>query len=179
MPQSESLVSSHGLAPHVLRDLIVLVHSESFGESLFALKARVSRDPRRRAAWESLQRLEAQTHRGATAVLRRLGVTSIGHPAVASGAGLPCAAGLTLLPWKAQMRMLLAGTAPFLTSFHRLAASFAGTAHAPFFDYVVAHELAIAHFAEAELRDQRDSLALVRDLLERAASIPASELASA
>jgi hypothetical protein len=66
-----------------------------------------------------------------------------------------------------QMRFVAGGTRRYLPVFRRLATRFAGSDSSDFFDYVVAHELAIVEFTRRELDHRDDSLQPVRELLGR------------
>lgn len=164
MPRPDVFLSI-AARPTVARDLALLVASESFGQSLFSLSARLTADPSHRCAWRQLEQLELQTKRGLSTLLHNAGLEHIGHPRVADLVGRASAVGLRCLPWRQQLSVLLSGTARFLPAFLRLQKAYAETRHAAFFAYVVQHELAIADFARAALSGLPDPLAHVACLL--------------
>jgi hypothetical protein len=149
----------------VRRSMRVLVQSEVMGERLFGIVERHARTKRDRRMWGALHALEEQTR---AAVFERYGA-DIDRVAYASGigdlAGVAGGAGLWLMPRPVQLRSLVLGTKPFVPHFRRLDAHFAGTADAPFFSYVLAHEYAIAESGRRALTQADEALAPVEALL--------------
>jgi hypothetical protein len=72
-----------------------------------------------------------------------------------------------LLPRPLALRSVLLGAVPFFPHFRRLSAHFAGTDQAPFFDYVLAHEHAIADTARRALAREAGAAEPVEALLGR------------
>lgn len=131
------------LAPPLRVSLRLLIGSEVFGVEVFSRAERRS-SLTDRPLWAALHELERQTR---AAALERLApeVHAFNRSNRAGQlAGKASGNGMSALPRALQMRSVVTGTKPFMPHFKRLAAHFAGTERAPFFDYVVAHELAIA-----------------------------------
>lgn len=147
------------------RDLRRLVESEELGTSLFAAAAGTS--GRHQHSWNMLKELEIQTNAGVAAFIERAGLTLSPTNNLAEGVGRTGGFGLRLLPHHVQLRVVRAGTTRYLPAFRRLAAHYAGTGEARFFDYVVEHELAIIEYTERALSDSTSALDPVRRLLDR------------
>lgn len=135
--------------PHqVQRDLVRLVESEELGEASFATAAKVTTDDSRRAQLVALYQLEVQTKRGVRNFIERCELDLNTANAIAAGVGLAGGAFLHLMPEPIQLASLKLVSKRYLPAFRRLNDYYLGTEHWPFFDYVVAHELAIIDFAE-------------------------------
>jgi hypothetical protein len=74
-------------------------------------------------------------------------------------------AAVTVLPHQLQMRSLVVATKPFIPHFRKLDQHFADGPRAAFFDYVLAHEAAIAERGRRVLTHDEDPLAPVEALL--------------
>ncbi|GAC66920.1 hypothetical protein [Gordonia soli] len=148
-------------------DLRRLIESEELGESFFGAAAARSQDEARVKAWDALHRLEFQTNIGVRRFVETVGAGVTTTNRLAETAGTVGGTAMLLLPWRAQMTSVRLGTHRYLPAFRRLAAGFAGTEHQEFFDYVVAHELAIIDFTERTLFDERSPLDAVHRLLDR------------
>jgi hypothetical protein len=147
------------------RDLAILAESEGTGEKLFATASRLTRDKRRREAWDAMHELEVQTRAGVHTFFEKSQIPVPLLEQVGLVTGVPAGATLVMLPWVWQMRAFGVVTRRFLVVFRRLAHDFEGTEAAVFFDYVVAHEKAIGEFAIRELSNEGGSIKPVRDLL--------------
>ena len=149
--------------PEYKADLQRIHESEVYGIALFATAARLTKDPARREKWLALKALEEATLVRYLAHMRETG-QPVRHPRTWAMKGHLEGAALGVMPWRAAMKLLADGTAPFQERFQRL------QAHAPasqqaFFGYVVAHEKAIEAFAQKERNHAPDSLKAVRALL--------------
>ena len=158
-------MSSDLTSPVVRRSMGVLVQSEVMGEQLFGIAERHAHVPRDRQMWQALHALEEQTRE---AIFTRLGEEIDGFARsarIARAAGTASGAGLWLMPRRLQMQSVALGTKPFIAHFRRLEQHFAGSAHGPFFHYVLAHEYAIAELARRTLANADDALTPVENLL--------------
>jgi hypothetical protein len=158
------------LDPGVRRSMRVLVESEVMGERLFGIAERHARTQVDRRLWASLHALEEQTR---DAVFARLGVNidRFARAArVARVAGMASGSSLWVMPRPLQMRSLVLGTKPFVPHFRRLNEHFADSAQAPFFNYVLAHEYAIAELGRRALAHDDDALVAVEKLLDNVPS---------
>ncbi len=155
------------IPPRIAADLHRLVESEDLGTSFFAAAADHASSTHHRDAWHALHELEVRTQAGVTAFLERthprLPVTN----AVADTLGRIGGSGLPLLPYGLQMRTVRETTTRYLPAFHRLASYYENTVEAPFFDYVVRHELAIIEFTSHALADAPAALDPVLRLLDQ------------
>jgi hypothetical protein len=152
------------LDPDVRHSMRVLVESEVIGERLFGIAERHERTNVDRRMWASLHALEEQTR---DAVFARLGVNfdRLARAArVPRVAGMASASSLWVMPRKLQMRSLVLGTKPFVPHFRRLYEHFADSAQAPFLNYVLAHEYAIAELGRRALAHDDDALVPVEKL---------------
>jgi hypothetical protein len=153
------------LDPAVRRSMRVLVESEVMGEQLFGIAERHARTSSDRRMWEVLHALEEQTRK---AVFARLGedINRFSRAASAArAAGAAGGAGLWVMPRPLQMRSLVLGTKAFVPHFRRLSEHFADSSQAPFFDYVLAHEYAIAEVGRRALTHADDAVEPVETLL--------------
>lgn len=155
------------LPTQVKRDLARLVESEALGEGFFATAARLSGNDLERRAWGSLRDLEIQTQAGVRSFLERAELPGRAQNRLASTAGVSGATGLRLTPFRTRLKVIRHGTDRYLPAFHRLADHYSGTEHAAFFDYVVAHELAIISFTTDALAEERQALDPVLRLLDQ------------
>ena len=148
------------------RDLDRTLGSEVLGERLFAVAARLTRKPERRAKWLALRDLETQTRQRIEAFLEERGEEA-SVPAFTGAQALLFGVALGLLPWSLSMRLLQDGTGPFLEIFERLERAADPDSRA-FFAYVVAHERAIERFARSEQAGEEEtSLDVVEALLSK------------
>jgi hypothetical protein len=74
-------------------------------------------------------------------------------------------ASLWVMPRRLQMGSHVLGTKPFIPHFRRLNEHFADSAQAQFFNYVLAHECAIAELGRRALAHDDDAVAPVEKLL--------------
>ncbi len=158
-------MSSGLLDPAVRRSMRVLVVSEVLGEQVFGIAERHARTKSDRRMWHALHALEVQTR---DAVFARLGedVERFARASrVARVAAMASGSGLWILPRPLQFRSLVLSTKPFVPHFRRLDEHFAGSAQAPFFGYILAHEYAIAELGRRALADDGNALAPVETLL--------------
>jgi hypothetical protein len=168
-------VNSELLDPAVRGSMRVLVESEVMGEQIFGIAERHARSPSDRRMWQALHALEEQTRDG---VFDQLGenVDRFGRAArMARAAGTASGSSLWLMPRPLQLRALVLGTKPFLPHFRRLDEHFAGSAKAPFFSYVLAHEHAIAELGRRALAHADDPWTPVEALLGNIPSTPLPE----
>jgi hypothetical protein len=153
------------LDPAVRRSMRVLVVSEVMGERLFGTAERHARTKRDRRLWQALHALEEQTR---DAVFARLG-EDVDRFSQAAGVGRFAATAsgspLWVMPRGLQLRSVVIGTKFFVPHFRRLNEHFCGSAQAPFFGYVLAHEHAIAEVGRRALADDEDALLPVEGLL--------------
>jgi hypothetical protein len=155
------------LVPHqVRRDLVRLVESEELGESFFAAAANATIDESRRAQWEALHQLEAQTNRAARDFIEGCELDLKTTNAVAVGMGSVSGTVLHLMPQHVQLASLKLTSKRYLPAFRRLAHYYRATEHSPLFDYVVAHELAIVAFADKARHVNGCALDAVKRLLD-------------
>jgi len=153
------------LDPPVRGSMRVLVESEVMGERLFAIAERHARTRSDRRMWQALHTLEEQTR---SAVFGRLDVDIDRFARAVQGAriaGMASGASLWIMPRRLQMGLLVLGTKPFIPHFRRLNEHFADSAQAPFFNYVLAHEYAIAELGRRALAHDDDAVAPVEKLL--------------
>jgi hypothetical protein len=158
------------------KDLDLSVDSEHVGEVLFKTTAKVMWSSERRAKWDTLAELESQTksrlHEYLVASEQR---GSAGRTPGLRGKTLGLL--LALLPWRVSMNALAKGTARYLAAFRRLETSAESDLDRDFFEYLVAHEVAIRSFARAELEGDADRalasvLALLSEPNEQASESP-------
>jgi hypothetical protein len=153
------------LDPALRRSIRVLVGSEVMGERVFGIVERHARTKSDRRMWQALHALEEQTR---DAVFARLGedIDRFSRATqIARTAGLAGGSSLQVMPRPLQMRTLVLATKPFVPHFRRLDEHFAGSAQAPFFSYVLAHEYAIAELGRRALTHDDNALAPVETLL--------------
>jgi hypothetical protein len=153
------------LDPTIKRSIAVLVESEASGTAAAAFAERHARCPRERAVWAALYELEEQTR---IAVNEHLGDTAAQFgfsQRLGNALGPAGGAAVAVMPHRVQMRSLVLATKPFLYHFRKLKAHFANSPHAAFFDYVLAHELAIAELGRGVLAHTENPLAPVEALL--------------
>jgi hypothetical protein len=132
------------------RDLDLSVDSERVGEALFDTAARVVWSSERREKWSALAELESQTYARLREYLEASGQSgSAGRAPGIRGRAMGLL--LALLPWRVSMAALAMGTVRYLAAFRRLEAGAESELDRGFFSYLVAHEVAIASFARAEL----------------------------
>jgi hypothetical protein len=149
----------------VIRSVRVLVGSEVGGVQAAAFAERHARNAAERDIWAALHELELQTR---DAVYEQLGDGAARFTIaerVANTVGMASAAAVTVLPHQFQMRSLVIATKPFIPHFRKLDQHFADSPRAAFFNYVVAHELAIAEPGGRVLTHDEDPLAPVEALL--------------
>ena len=146
------------------KDLYNIYESEILGETLFRFLAGRARDPQRKRKWQALADLETQTKERYLAFVADKPALS-GKPEPSRFKGYLSGWLFLLLPWRTAMKLLGDGTAPFMEVFTRLR-QHAAPEDAAFFDYVVAHEVAIKAFADAEQAGQENALQPVLDLLD-------------
>jgi hypothetical protein len=72
---------------------------------------------------------------------------------------------VAIQPHRLQMESLVIGTKPFVPHFRKLNAHFADGSRAAFFEYILAHELAIAELGRRALAHDDNPLAPVEALL--------------
>lgn len=152
--------------PQVARDLARLVESEALGEAFFDTAAHLGGTQQERRGWEALRDLEVQTNAGVSSFIERASLNCHSTNRIASTAGFSGATGLRLMPYSTRLKLIRQGTKRYLPAFHRLAAHYSCTDEAPFFDYVVQHELAIISFTTAALATERGALDPVLRLLD-------------
>jgi hypothetical protein len=153
------------LAGNIIRSVRVLVVSEVFGVEAAAFAERHASNAAQRQIWALLHELERQTR---DAIYDRLGDTAVRFATaarVANASGTANGAAVAVLPHRLQMRSLVVATKPFLPHFRKLERHFAGSPSAKFFDYVLAHELAIAELGRRVLSNHDEPLAPVESLL--------------
>ncbi|HKV20597.1 MAG TPA: hypothetical protein VJR50_16300 [Mycobacterium sp.] len=151
----------------VQRDLRVLLVSEIGGVEAFATARRAARTPADRTMWEALHALEVKTR---AAVYENLGAVAERFAPwrrTTQALGTTSGAGLAALPLRMQMHSLTTATTLFLPRFRRLHNHFRGTDLAPFFEFVVAHETAIAEVGRRGLAGDDNILTPVETLLKR------------
>lgn len=130
--------------PSVRDGLRTLVASEAGGVEIFAAAARRARNGRERVTWETLHALEARTRAVVWDVLGEQIERFAAAERVARVSGAAAGYGLAAMPRFLQMRSLTVSTRAFLPDFVKLREHFAGGPTAEVFEFVVAHELAIA-----------------------------------
>lgn len=153
------------LDPAIKRSIGVLVQSEVSGAQAAEFAERHARNPQQGAVWAAVRELEEQTR---TAVYEHLGDTAARfsfNERLGNAAGLASGAAVAAMPHRLQMRAMVLATKPFLHHFRKLDAHFASTAHAPFYRYVLAHEMAIAELGRGVLTHADNPLAPVEALL--------------
>jgi len=150
--------------PGYQRDLKEIYKSEVTGEALFSTAAALSLSLDKKRKWQQLARLETQTRERYLSYVRSTDEEAR-YPVVAKISGYLFGVVFALMPWRAAMEMLSAGTPPLIEVFCRLARN-ANENDQPFFQYVVQHELAIADFARRELVGADDSMKRITGLLE-------------
>ena len=146
-------------------DLQVAMKSEVYGQASFRSAFWLSIG-RRKAKALALWQLEQQTQAAVEAhfVKHRLARP---NTALDSIKGAIIGIAFPLLPWPWVMKIMLRETEPFLVVFKRLQTN-AETTDQPFFDYLVAHEVAIREFARYELKKQPDqAVGAITQLLNR------------
>jgi len=147
------------------KDLDLSVDSEVLGEALFGTAARIVRSHERREKWSALAALEAQTMKRLDEYLSA-SAQSGSAGAAARFRGQAMGVMFALLPWRAAMKALGDGTARYLAAFRRLETGAQSELDRSFFEYLVAHEVAIRDFAQAELSGASEgSLAPIHALL--------------
>lgn len=159
------MASDSLMAGEIIRSVRVLVVSEVFGVEAAAFAERHARTAAQREIWAALHELERQTR---DAIYDRLGDTAVRFATaarVANATGTANGAAVTVLPHRLQMRSLVVATKPFLPHFRKLERHFAGSPSATFFNYVLAHELAIAELGGRVLGHHDEPLAPVEALL--------------
>ena len=147
-------------------DLVTALRSEVLGTASFRTAYRVSINRDKKSKARALWQLEAQTLERIEQIYGQKGFERPRHHGLQVGGVL---AGLLfpILPWRSIMATTLKETGHYLEVFKRLAETALPEERA-LFDYVVAHEEAIARFAELELAgDSKESLQPVLALLER------------
>ena len=149
--------------PQYQDDIKAIYRSEVTGEVMFALLASLSFAEEKKHKWQTLQRLEAQTKAQYLRYLESQGL-HFSYPVGAWMLGAVVGLAFCLLPWQTAMKGLASGTPPLIEVFERLH-SHASEADKVYFASVVAHEMAIARFAELELQQRDDSLKPVLELL--------------
>ena len=146
--------------PEFKNDLREIYKSEVMGEALFSVAAALSLNASRKQKWSSLAKLETQTKESYLGHV----VFAESYPYASKIAGYVFGILFVALPWKTSVKLLGDGTQPFLEVFTRL------LEHSPdgdkaFYQYVVAHEEAIAEFAVLELQGSINSLAPINALI--------------
>ena len=151
--------------PEYIKDLYEIYKSEVTGEAMFNTLAALSWSAPRREKWRVLAALETQTKLRYLEHLESVG-QSLSYPSSASIGGRFFGMIFLLLPWSVAMKGLLSGTPPLIEVFQRLV-DHAAEDEREFFEYVLAHERAIAEFAAPELAGQSDeALQPVQALLD-------------
>lgn len=146
--------------PEFDSDLYEVYKSEVMGEALFGMAATLSLNTSRKQKWIALAKLETQTRER---YLEQVG-TKERYPFGSKIVGYLFGVIFAILPWKLSVKLLGDGTQPFLKVFSRLL-EHSSDAEVVFYKYVVAHEEAIAEFAELELQGNTNSLKSVHKLL--------------
>jgi hypothetical protein len=150
----------------VRHDLRRLVESEALGAALFEAAAGHARTAERKRSWIALRDLEIQTKAAVARFIERSGLEVVATHRIAEIAGTTAGTGLVLLPYRHQLRAVRTGTARYLPAFRRLAEHYHRTQEAPFFDYVVRHELAIIEFTTNAIAVAGSALDPVNRLLD-------------
>lgn len=148
------------------RDLRRLVDSEEGGIALFTAAERVSQSEKSREAWHAMGELEIHTN---DAVSRFLAMADIPVSPVSTPARIAGTVGgvvLPVVPSAVLGAVFRQGTKLFLPAFRRLAGHYRGTDYGEFFDYVVAHELALVDYATGAQRKDPNALDSVNRLLD-------------
>ena len=146
--------------PEFESDLYKVYESEVMGEALFGVAATLTLKKSRKQKWITLAKLESQTK---NRYLEHVG-TKERYPFGFKIVGCLFGVLFAILPWKLSVKLLGDGTQPFLEVFSRLL-EHSSDAEAVFYKYLVAHEEAIAEFAELELQGNTNSLKSVDKLL--------------
>lgn len=150
--------------PGYEKDLDAVVRSEVYGQSAFGAAARTARGERRQT-WLTLERLESHTRS-----LIETQLVEWGRPAGPCRAqavrGMVGGTALPLLPWFAEMRLVLKATHHYLPIFERLRTAHANGPSAEVFEFIVEHERALASFATGELQGRDSTMSAVTDLLD-------------
>ena len=148
-------------------DLVTALKSEVLGTASFHTAYRLSLSRNKRIKARALWQLEAQTLERIEQYYGQKGFRRPRYPHLQLG-GLLAGLLFPVLPWRSIMGTTLKETGYYLDVFKRLAEQ-APSGERALFDYVVAHEEAIARFAELELAgDSETSLRPVLALLESA-----------
>lgn len=159
--------------PDVVKDVGMVIMSESAGMQLFAIPERLARKSSEKNMWAALHELETQTH---NAVLEALGDEAqlfVSREKVAAASGAAAGAGLAALPRRLRFHALAEGTRIFVPRFRKLADHFDGTRWGPFFHYVLEHELAIADMSRRALAHDSTFLSPIEILLGKVPEITA------
>lgn len=161
------------LYPDIVKDVGMVIMSESAGMQLFAVPERLARKSSEKNMWAALHELETQTH---SAVFEMLGDEAhrfIPRDKVAAASGVAAGMGLAALPRRLRFYALAEGTRVFVPRFQKLANHFNGTQWGPFFQYVLEHELAIADMSRRALAHDLAFLAPIENLLGQIPEITA------
>ena len=146
--------------PEFRSDLYEIYKSEVMGEALFSVAAALSLNASRKRKWSDLAKLETQTKER---YLDHVGAAE-SYPYSSNIVGYLFGLLFAALPWKTSLKLLGDGTQPFLKVFTRLLEHSPGGDKA-FYQYVVAHEEAIAEFVVLELQGNINSLAPINALI--------------
>ncbi|MCH7310228.1 hypothetical protein [Acinetobacter sp. ANC 4805] len=151
--------------PKFQHDLNIALESEILGELIFLNAAQHARSIEQQQKWKTLARLEAQTLQRLENFLAQQDYTASIRPHIklqAKASGIVMAK----LPWKVAMHLLKQGTKPFMETFERMHQHADATTQ-EFFQYLLAHEHALAEFATQELEgNSTSSLVAVEKLLK-------------
>jgi hypothetical protein len=151
------------VAKRYLKDLRRAFQAEVFGEASYAVMARLTRDPERRAKLETLRRLETRTK-------GRLGeaISGQGHDVreswIAKLLGASAAVATAPLPWRVELKILKAFIKVTLPAFERFERQWKAQDPELASD-LARHERAQLEFLERELEGLAASLEPVRALL--------------
>ena len=152
--------------PEYKKDLQRIHESEVFGVALFNTAAQVTFNAERKQKWLALKALEEQTLQRYLSHMSDTG-QPVTEPRGWSLKGRVEGAALGAMPWRASMKLLGDGTAPFQEKFLRLKNNATENIDKQFFTYVYAHEKAIESFAHKEIAGDENSLKAVESLLGR------------
>lgn len=162
--------------PEYQSDLNKIHRSEVTSQVVFSLASKLSLSSEKKARWQTLARLEVQTRDRYLNYMNNLGI-SPRVPMSAKLTGVLLAILFAVLPWGVVMKLLRDGTPPLIVVFSRLARE-CDERDKAFFDYVLAHELAIEKFATLELAgDRENSIEPVLELLCQDLNIAGLDLA--
>ena len=149
------------------KDFYAIYKSEVLGETLFGVCAALSKGESQEK-WEYLRRLETQTKERFLDFSRELDVQHA-YPVFSKLTGYMLGVLFALLPWQRAMKLIGSGTPALIEVFSRLQERGPKEGEI-FFDYVLAHELAIQQFARDEIQGKPDAYKHINALLEEQGS---------